>query len=191
METKSNDFIDTFTKVKFSPLNPRIQDTSIIDIAHALSLICRFNGHCSYFYSVAQHSLFCAEEARLRGHSEKIQLACLLHDAEEAYVSDITRPVKKHLPEFISISNKVQDVIWKRFGLTDLNTVDFEIVRDIDDTLLGYEGLVLMGPHFNKSARLVSKQYNLAFKDMVTVRDEFVELAKLLCRKRNLNIASL
>ncbi|MGG4551421.1 hypothetical protein [Paenibacillus humicus] len=190
METNPNNYIDTFTKIKFSPLNPTIQDTNIIDIAHALSLICRFNGHCSYFYSVAQHSIFCAEEARLRGHSEKIQLACLLHDAEEAYVSDITRPVKKHLPEFIAISNKVQDVIWKHFGLDDLKAEDFEIVKDIDDTLLGYEGLVLMGPHFKKSARSVSKEYNLAYRDMISVRDEFIERAKILCGKLNLNVAS-
>lgn len=88
--------INTFTGIHFYPLDPKITEIKTEDIAHALSLICRANGHCSHFYSVAQHSLNCAEEAKIRDYSTRVQLGCLLHDASEAYISDITRPVKKN-----------------------------------------------------------------------------------------------
>jgi hypothetical protein len=95
------DFIITFSKQKFSPLQAKAEEIDIIDIAHALSLLCRANGHIRHFYSVAQHSLNCAMEAKARGLSEEIQLACLLHDASEAYISDITRPIKRSLPQYL------------------------------------------------------------------------------------------
>jgi 5'-deoxynucleotidase YfbR-like HD superfamily hydrolase len=59
------------------------------DIAHALSLVCRANGHFPHFFSVAQHSINCMKEAAARGYSTRVQLGCLLHDGSEAYLSDI------------------------------------------------------------------------------------------------------
>ena len=95
----NKDFIITISKKRFSPLQAEAGDIEITDIAHALSLLCRANGYTRHFYSVAQHSLNCAAEAKARGLSEDIQLACLLHDASEAYISDITRPVIKEPAE--------------------------------------------------------------------------------------------
>jgi uncharacterized protein len=89
------DYILTYSKTKFYPLEPIKEDVNIIDIAHALSLITRANGHFEHFYSVAQHSINCCREAESRGYSQRVQLGCLLHDASESYISDITRPVKK------------------------------------------------------------------------------------------------
>ncbi len=66
--------INTFTGVNFYPLDPRKDAIRTEDIGHALSLICRANGHYSHFYSVAQHALNCAEEAKKRGHSIKVQI---------------------------------------------------------------------------------------------------------------------
>lgn len=85
--------ITTYLKKYFDPLNANINDIEIEDIAHALSLLCRANGHFEHFYSVAQHLLNCAKEAKARGYSKRVQLGCLLHDASEAYLSDVTRPV--------------------------------------------------------------------------------------------------
>lgn len=76
-------FINTYSKTRFWPLDPRIEEIQTVDIAHALSILCRVNGHYSHFYSVAQHSIYCAYEARNRRFSKIIQLACLLHDASE------------------------------------------------------------------------------------------------------------
>ena len=80
-------------------------DVSLKDIVHALSLLCWGGGHIKYFYSVAQHSINCMKEAR--GWSKRVQLACLLHDASEAYISDIIRPVKIYLFNYLEIENRI------------------------------------------------------------------------------------
>lgn len=140
----NKDFIITYSKQKFSPLNARNEDIEIIDIAHALSLMCRANGHIKHFFSVAQHCLNCAREARERGYSRDVQLACLLHDASEAYLSDITRPIKRSLPQYSEIEAVLQGRIYERFGLTGLQEDDFAAVKEIDDAMLYYELLELM-----------------------------------------------
>ena len=71
-------YITTVTGKHFDPMDPGNQDFNIVDIAHALSLICRGNGHIRFFYSVAQHSIACAEEAVARGYSPEVILGCLL-----------------------------------------------------------------------------------------------------------------
>ena len=88
----------THTRVMFDPVHPDPALIDIRDIAHALSMLCRANGHFPTFYSVGQHCINCAAEAAARGYSRRVQLACLLHDASEAYLADVTRPVKKELP---------------------------------------------------------------------------------------------
>ena len=91
----------TYTGIMFDPINPNADLIYIRDIAHALSLLCRANGHFKHFYSVGQHSINCAIEARARGFSARTQLGCLLHDGSEAYLSDVTRPVKVLMPEYL------------------------------------------------------------------------------------------
>ena len=113
-------FITTFTKKHFYPANADIDDIDINDIAHALSLLCRANGHFKRFYSVAQHSLNCAKEAKARGYSERVQLGCLLHDASEAYLSDVTRPVKAQLPKYLEIEEKLQNAIFDKWIIPSL-----------------------------------------------------------------------
>ena len=140
----NKEFIITYSKRKFSPLHTRNEDIEILDIAHALSLMCRANGHIRHFFSVAQHCLNCAREAGERGYSKEIQLACLLHDASEAYLSDITRPVKRSLSQYSEIEEVLQDCIYQRFGLSELDGEDFAAVKEIDDAMLYYELLELM-----------------------------------------------
>ena len=82
-------YYDIYKKY-FDPLNVDESLLDIKDIAHALSLMCRGNGHVQYFYSVAQHSLACAKEAKIRGYSKEVILGCLLHDGSEVYLSDVT-----------------------------------------------------------------------------------------------------
>ena len=99
--------IKTYTGIMFDPLNPNADLINIADIAHALSMLCRANGHFKSFYSVGQHSINCMNEARTRNYSQRVQLACLLHDASEAYLSDITRPVKAELPRYREIEKLI------------------------------------------------------------------------------------
>lgn len=88
---------------------------SIGDIAHALSNICRFGGHCPTFYSVAQHSVMVSFMV-----PPEHALAALLHDASEAYLSDVVRPAKRMLPEYKQLEQEIHDQIAEHFGV-DLN----------------------------------------------------------------------
>ena len=115
---KSMADIITYTGIQMNPLQPKPEQIEIRDIAHALSLICRGGGHVKHFYSVAQHCLACAEEARVRGYSVRVQLGNLLHDGSEAYIADVTRPVKQQMPQYYEIEGPLQAVIWEKF-MTD------------------------------------------------------------------------
>lgn len=109
------DWIQTYSGTKFWPLDPRPEEVDILDIAHALSLICRFTGHVRTFYSVADHSLRVSKilPARLR-------LWGLLHDASEAYLSDLSRPVKRSVTigvPYKAAEKALMSVIAVRFSL--------------------------------------------------------------------------
>ena len=80
----SDPFVSTFSGGRFHPLKPRIEEVRIEDIAHALSLKCRYSGQCARFYSVAEHSVLVAALVEPRW-----QPAALLHDAGEAYLADL------------------------------------------------------------------------------------------------------
>ena len=112
--------IMTYTKKMMDPLNADPQDIDIVDIAHALSLLCRANGHFPHFYSVAQHSINCMLEAKARGYSPRVQLGCLLHDGSEAYLSDVTRPIKPHLVGYAAYEDKLQNQIFDKWLPTAL-----------------------------------------------------------------------
>ena len=87
-------------------------DVNIDDIAHALSMQARFNGHCNKFYSIAEHSILVANLV-----PQKLKLEALLHDASEAYIGDIAAPIKNRLSDFIALEVHVHGVIAKKYGL--------------------------------------------------------------------------
>lgn len=138
------DYITTFSKVHFTPLEPKPCDISIKDIAHALSLMTRANGHFPKFYSVGQHCIHCCEEACARGYSKRAQIACLIHDASEAYLADITRPVKQHLPKYKEIEKNLQASVFEKYMGT-LSEEEQRIWKEMDDLLLFYEFRHFMG----------------------------------------------
>ena len=102
-----SEYITTYTGKYFNPTQPNPDLISIQDIAHALSLICKGNGHVQTFWSVGQHCICCAKEAAARGLSDRMVLACLLHDASECYMSDVPTPFKKELPEYQAQLNEI------------------------------------------------------------------------------------
>jgi hypothetical protein len=119
----------------FARLDP--QDVRLEDIAHALSLQCRFNGHCREFYSVAQHSVL-VSLATPPGDA----VWGLLHDATEAYCGDLVRPLKRLLPEFDAIEGQVLEIVAQRFGLVLPMPAS---VKAADDVLLATEARDLLG----------------------------------------------
>ena len=133
-----DDWILTYTGRRFYPLTPRAEDVDILDIAHALSLICRFNGHVRSFYSVAQH---CVLGSYLVYPPSA--LAFLLHDAGEAYLCDVPRPVKQHLLVYRNAERALDNVIRNVFRLPLLQQ-SWDHVHEVDDRLLLTERRDLM-----------------------------------------------
>ena len=112
----------------------------IEDIAISLGNQCRFNGHLHNFYSVAEHSVHvsCLVDRRLR-------LASLLHDASEAYLSDIPSPLKKILPQYVEMEGVFESAIAKRFNLEWLTEDDKNKIKTADMEMLCVEACSFYG----------------------------------------------
>lgn len=113
---RQGDWIQTYTGKQYWPIDPRPEDVDILDIAHALSMLCRFGGHCLKFYSVAEHSVHIARWLYPQ-HGARVALCGLLHDATEAYVTDVPRPTKAFLQGYKDIETRNWNMAAVRFGL--------------------------------------------------------------------------
>ncbi len=173
----------TFTRKMFDPVKPKAELVDIADIAHALSMLCRANGHFKAFYSVGQHSINCAREARARGYSRKIQLACLLHDASEAYLSDVTRPVKQEMPRYREIEEPLQALIWHKYLEVPLTKQEEDLVFEIDDAMLAHEFLTLMDMALVSPTPEICTVPNYRCADFVQCEQEFLRLFDRLTGK--------
>ena len=138
-------YITTYTGKKIDPLAPDVALFDVRDYAHALSLTCRGNGHVKRFLSVGQHCVWCAKEAAARGYSKRVVLACLLHDASEAYMSDVPRPLKEVLPAYIEAEDKLIDFVYTKFLGGLLNEEEQKLVKEVDDDLLYFDLRELLG----------------------------------------------
>jgi len=169
--------ITTYKGEPFTPLDPDINQVHIEDIAHSLSLMCRANGHIDYFFSIAQHAINCTNEAKARGFSARVQLACLIHDASEAYISDITRPVKQYLPEYLEIEKQLQDTIYTKFLGAALPEEEFQLVNQIDNDMLVLELDTLMSKVklFSDIPKPFSKP-SLEYRNHTEVETEFLKV---------------
>ncbi len=96
----------------FDYANPDPQTICIEDIAHGLSNFCRYVGQCDPFYSVAEHSVHVS-----RIVEPKYALWGLLHDASEAYIGDVAKPLKQLLPDYMAIERRVEHCINTAIGL--------------------------------------------------------------------------
>jgi hypothetical protein len=152
----SKAIIHTATGGFFNYDNPEESEITIMDIAHALSNIPRFCGHTMKFYSVAEHSHMCVEylrklveESEVGGEklviSYETYMATLLHDAAEAFMSDIPRPFKHRIPQIADEEKKILSTIITKLEL-DLDEADWGLVKRADNYMLMLEARNLMAP---------------------------------------------
>lgn len=128
--------IRTFTGIYMNVFEPTSEMICIEDIAHSLSMQPRFGGHLPIFYSVAEHSINCA-----RLVPDNLKLEALLHDASEAYLMDLPRPIKNNMPQYKEIEENLMKLIFDKFGLIyPLH----EKVKLQDEIMLQYEWESLM-----------------------------------------------
>ena len=173
-------YITTYTKIHFDPLNPTPDDICLDDIAHALSMITRATGHFPKFYSVGQHSLNCCYEAEKRGLPKRTVLACLLHDAAECYISDVTRSVKALFPEYNRLEEKLLDIIYTKFLSSSITEEEASAVKEIDDTMLYHEFVCYMDEKLQPVEPVLYSKPDFSVRSFEDVENEFKEKVKIL-----------
>lgn len=144
-------------KIDLTCPNPDL--LTIEDVAHALSNICRFNGHTKDFYSVAQHSILVS-----RMVPKEYKMCALMHDASEAYLGDVTRPLRQLITGYDVLENRIMELLAERFCF------QWPIPREVkeaDDMILRleYQTLILgkwpspLEPTYNPKTKFIEKYY--------------------------------
>jgi 5'-deoxynucleotidase YfbR-like HD superfamily hydrolase len=148
-DRKGNDtekaYIATASGKQFFLLEPRLEDVDIMDISHALALQCRWTGHCKFHYSVAQHSWYCSF---LGPENEAFDR--LMHDAAEAYIGDLNRPLKHYTEAGVAYRRQeaiIQKVLAERFGYS---VIEPPSVKIADNVMLYAEKKQIMGYTFEE-----------------------------------------
>lgn len=140
MSERRGDFIVTFTGRQFWPLDPDPNEINEVDVAHALSNLCRFTGHVSSFYSIAEHCCHVHDAAQPEN-----KLWGLLHDAAEAYLGDVARPTKHAMvgfgPAYEVAERRVMRAVKERFGLEGDQPEEIHL---LDNRVLENERMALM-----------------------------------------------
>ena len=169
-------YITTYTRKHFDPINPDAELICIEDIAHALPMICRGNGHVSSFWSVGEHCILCAKEAAAKGYSDRLVLAALLHDASECYMSDVPRPFKKELPEYQKWEDHLLSLIYEKFLGSDLTEKEQIQLKEIDNAMLWYDLEELLEEKQYGEAPEIHVDLNYAVRTFSEVEAEYLEI---------------
>lgn len=170
------EYITTYGGTHFYPTAPKAADIHAEDIAHALSLICRGNGHVKTFFSVGQHCIFCAREAAARGYSSRIILACLLHDAGECYLSDVPSPFKKELPMYSQREDHLLELIYRKYLRQALSSEEQAAVEAIDKALLYYDLKYLLNEPPDSPAPELKSPISYEVRPFAQVEQEYLQL---------------
>lgn len=134
-------WIQTYSGGMFHILDPQQDEILITDIGHALGMLCRFTGHVRRFYSIAEH---CVLGSRLV--PQKDALWFLLHDASEAYITDLNRPLKHFTgigSEYLPVEEKIMNAICQKFRLLGEEPAS---IKKIDNSMLFAEKEQLLAP---------------------------------------------
>jgi len=143
MDIPHQTWIETQSGVRFELSDPDPDSVALCDITHALGKLCRYTGHTSRFYSVAEHSIHVASLV-----PEELRLAALLHDAAEAYIGDLSTPLKMLISEtgpLLKVTeNKILSAVWKKFGIS-LTAENLIVIHEADIRVLLAERRFFLG----------------------------------------------
>lgn len=176
-EDREGGFVVTYSGGRFYPFDPDPADVSLTDIAAGLAHQCRFSGHCLHFYSVALHSIYVSTE--LEARSPRVQLYGLLHDAAEAYMGDLARPIKAEFQRFERAERRVLDAVWEAVEVPPPTPDEWAVVMAADDRLLAYEADEVLADGSWADAP-PDLQYDLRVEDAAAVRERFLDRAERL-----------
>ncbi len=171
--------ITTYSGQWFDPTAPDPAAIHIEDIAHALPLICRGNGHVHRFFSVGRHCIFCAREAEARGASDRVVLACLLHDASECYLSDVPRPFKKQLPGYREAEDRLLNMIYTKYLGSGLTAEEERQLKEIDDDLLWYDLTYLLNEKETRPQPQMHIEISYDWVPFEQVTEEYLRLFRI------------
>ena len=140
--------IRTYTGLLVDVRALRRQDVKTDDIAHALANTCRWGGHSSQFFSVAQHSCNCADSVYRKTADAEATLYTLLHDAGEAYIGDIPTPIKCLFPGLLEIEERILETVYEALIPHSLSPAARPlingVVKNADRVALNHEWCALM-----------------------------------------------
>lgn len=173
-------YLKTYTGLKVDALNPDPDTIELRDIAHALSLNCRGNGQVVYFYSVAQHCINAYLEAVEQNYPLKVQIYCLLHDAAEAYVTDLIRPIKQYIPKYQEIEDTFLKAIFTHFELGEPTAEEWKMVKFVDDAILEYDLVYLLREPLPKEGFRTKRLPDLDYVKPTIIEKQFIEIANKL-----------
>lgn len=179
-ESSGDPVIETYSGRLIDPLSAAPDDICLLDIAAGLAHTCRFGGHCKRFYSVGHHSLHVSRE--LPGDDPRLQLLGLFHDAGEAYLGDVPRPLKAEFERLERAEERVLDAVWDAFEIDPPTRSEWERVMAADDRLLAYEAAELLedGSWADTPPELA---YELRSESIPAIREQFLSRADALLER--------
>jgi hypothetical protein len=158
--------------ILFDVLDPQPQDIHIGDIAHHLSMLCRFTGGVSRFYSVAEHCARMCARMESAGARRELLFAALLHDASEAYLNDVNRPLKRteQMQGYRDVEERMMRAIYERFGISEhtLLKAEWDQIDEYDRIMLRAEQAELQNPD----------RASLLGWSPASAREQFLDLAR-------------
>lgn len=166
--SKKEECLRTFTGKKFHIFNPKENEVYIKDIAHSLSMTCRFNGHSSVFYSVASHLIIGSKLIKNPFKKEFFG-----HDFSEAFTGDLISPIKRRSNEFCKMEKKVEKIIAKKYNFSYPMLKE---VKEMDNLMFRMELCYLMNYKTKEIFPITKKDFIIMInKTPAQVKVEFME----------------
>ena len=127
-DSRIGNYIETWMKIKFYPLDPRPEEINLYDIGRSLSHQCRFLGHINFHYSIAQHCVLLHDYIE-EPHKKQM----LMHDCSEAYLCDIPSPLKPHLTNYHELEKNLQTMIYEKYNI---DVIEHPRVKECDSKII-------------------------------------------------------